>query len=159
MTPANPALVEPSLEDALSAVRQALVLPEATRSQWLCSLRQISKALDRPLALLPARWTALRIPVDRLHHAQLGISAKTLANHKANLKAALRWLHHETGGPVRGAPLIPEWATLRDGIKDHGPRARLYGLMRYCSAKGILPRHVPDEVVQSYLEIGRASGW
>src|ERR687897_270657 len=105
MTAVHPALVEPSLEDALDAINRAPLLPEATRQQWLCSVRQIARALDRPLAVLPARWTALRIPVDRLHHAQLEISAKTLANHKANLKAALRWMQGETGGPVRGAPL------------------------------------------------------
>src|SRR5215210_1659920 len=151
MNVVDSALVEPSLEDALAAIARARFLTEATRQQWLCSVRQIAKALDRPLAVLPARWTALRIPVDRLHHAQLEISAKTLANHKANLKAALRWMHGETGGPVRGAPLIPEWAKLRDGIPDRGPRARLYGLMRYCSAKGIQPQHVTSEVVESYL--------
>src|SRR5215212_10316909 len=143
MAVGDPALVEPSLEGALADIARAALLPEGIRQQWLCSIRQIAKALDRPLALLPARWTALRIPVDRLHHAQLEISAKTLANHKANLKAALRWMHGETGGPVRGAPLISHWAKLRDGIKDRGPRARLYGLMRYCSAKGILPRLRP----------------
>jgi integrase len=151
MTPVDPALVESSLEDAVGAIIRAPFLPEATRQQWLCSARQIAKALDRPLVLLPARWTALRIPVDRLHHAPLEISAKTLANHKANLKAALRWMHGETGGPVRGAPLISQWAKLRDGIPDRGPRARLYGLMRYCSAKGIQPQHVTTEVVESYL--------
>src|SRR5215210_4445239 len=142
MNAVDPALVEPSLEDALAAINQAHFLPEGIRQQWLCSVRQIAKALDRPLALLPARWTALRIPVERLHHAQLEISAKTLANHKANLKAALRWMHGETGGPVRGAPLVPQWAKLRDGITDRGPRARLYGLMRYCSARAILPQDV-----------------
>ena len=97
MAVGDPALVEPSLEDALADIARAPLLPEGIRQQWLCSIRQIAKALDRPLALLPARWTALRIPVDRLHHAPLEISAKTLANHKANLKAALRWLHGETG--------------------------------------------------------------
>src|SRR5215218_1082745 len=79
------------------------------------------------------------------------MTEKTLANHRAHLKAALRWLRGETGVPVRGAPLLPQWATLRDRIVDRGPRARLYGLMRYCSAKGILPEHVTDVVLESYL--------
>ena len=33
------------------------------------------------------------------------LSAKTLANHKANVRAALRWLGCEKGLPTRGAPL------------------------------------------------------
>jgi integrase len=151
MTVVGVSLVEPSLEDALAAIKAAPLLSDSTQQQWLCSIRQIAKALDRPPSVLPARWTALRIPVDRLHHAQLDITAKTLANHKANLKAALRWMQDKTGGPVRGAPLIPEWAKLRDGITDRGPRARLYGLMRHCSAKGILPQDVTTDVVESYL--------
>src|ERR671938_113664 len=84
-------LIERSLTDVIAAVEVAEDVTAETRKQWLCSIRQIAKALDRPLELLPARWTALRIPVSRLHYVPLGLSAKTLANHKANLKAALRW--------------------------------------------------------------------
>src|SRR5829696_1649120 len=131
---ASHALIEPSFADAI--VRMAASeLPEATRRQWVCSLRQVGRALDRPLTLVPARWTALWPQVSRLHHHPLGITPKTLANHKANVKAALRWFDGETGGLVRGAPLSPAWAKLRDSTPDRGCLARLYGLMRFCSAK------------------------
>ena len=98
-----PALIESSFADAIVRLESAADVPEGTRRQWICSLRQIGRALDRPLELVPARWTALRIPVSRLHHHPLGITPKTLANHKANVKAALRWFTGETGGPARGA--------------------------------------------------------
>src|SRR4051794_9177933 len=78
-----PALIEPSLEDVLEAIRNAADLPQA--AQWVCSLRQIAKARNCPLSLMPARWTALRLPIGRLHHGLLGMSAKTLANHRSNL--------------------------------------------------------------------------
>jgi hypothetical protein len=39
-------------------------------------LRQVSRALDRPPETIPARWTALRLPVSRLHHGVLGITPK-----------------------------------------------------------------------------------
>ena len=55
-----------------------------------CSLRRIAKFLERDLSQLPARLGALRYGIARLHHAQLGISRKTLQNHIANLKAAIR---------------------------------------------------------------------
>ena len=122
-----------------------------TRRHWLCSLRQIGKALDRPLELVPARWTAVRIPVGRLHHHPLGITAKTLANHRANVKAALRWFTGETGGPARGAPVSADWVRLRDSVENRGARARLYGLMRFCSAKQIAPSGISDAVLESYL--------
>src|SRR5689334_1801335 len=112
-TPPNPSavpLIEPSLADALAALEQGETLSPDIRRHWACSLRRIAEALDRPLALLPARWTALRVPVSRLHHAPLELTAKTLANHKANLKAALRWYAGEAHVPMRGAPLTPDWA-------------------------------------------------
>ncbi|WP_249152329.1 hypothetical protein [Bradyrhizobium liaoningense] len=43
------------------------------------------------------------------------------------------------------------WATLRDGIGDRGRRARLYGLMRYCSGRSLMPASVDDAVVADYL--------
>src|SRR5215217_3436625 len=104
---ASPPLIEPSLAEALAVIEGASALPPDTRRHWACSLRRIAEALDRPLELAPARWTALRIPVSHLHHAPLELTAKTLANHKANLKAALRWYAGEAHVPVRGAPSRP----------------------------------------------------
>jgi hypothetical protein len=148
--PSGP-LVELSLAAAIALIDKAEDLPSRTRAQWLCSLRQIAKALDRPLELIPARWTGLRLPVSRLHHLVLGMTAKTLANHKANLRAALRWISGETRLPTPGALLIPHWAKLLDEITDKGLRARLYGLARYASAKGVAPEETDDAFVRSYL--------
>ncbi len=144
-------LVELSLADAIALIEKAQDLPTQTQTQWVCSLRQIAKGLDRPLELIPARWTGLRLPVSRLHHLPLGITAKTLANHKANLRAALRWIGGETGLPARGVPLTAAWAKLLDQITDKGLRARLYGLARYASAKGVDPAEVDDTFVRAYL--------
>ena len=45
--------------------------------------------------MIPARWNSLRFSVGQLHHARVGVTAKTLANHKANVRAALRWFGKE----------------------------------------------------------------
>ena len=58
-------------------------------------------------------WTAIRLPVGQLHHARLGVTAKTVANHKANVAAALRWFGKEYNLPSRGVALSAEWAVLR----------------------------------------------
>jgi integrase len=147
----SPALLELSLDDAIAIVSGDASLPRTTRMQWICSLRQIGRWLDRPLCLIPARWTALRLPVERIHHVPLGLSLQTVRNHKSNLRAVLRYLRGEAGAPARGAPLSAGWAALRDAVVDRGRRARLYGLMRYASAKGIAPSEVTDEVLAQYL--------
>jgi Phage integrase family len=144
-------LLEPSIADSITAIEQAVELPEQTRRHWVCSLRQILKRLDRPAAVVAARLSSLRMLMGQLHHARIGVTAKTLQNHKSNVRAALRWFGKEHDVPVRGVPLLAEWATLRDGIEEGGQRARLYGLMRYCSGRGIAPVAVDDTTLNDYL--------
>jgi Phage integrase family len=143
--------LEPTFSVAMTAIEDAADLSASVKRHWVCSLRQIAKWLDRPVAVTPARWTAIRMPVSQLHHARLGVTAKTVANHKSNAAAALRWFGKEYNVPVRGVPLSVDWATLRDGIGDRGRRARLYGLMRYCSGRGLMPVVVDGAVVADYL--------
>ena len=75
--------------------------------------------------------------------------AKTLANHKSNVRAALRWFGKEHDVPQRGVRLSPDWARFRDGL-DKRIRDRLYSFVRYCSARGIGPSSVDDEIFDEY---------
>src|ERR1019366_3308814 len=100
------ALLEPSFAELIAAIEQAAELSEQRRRHWVCSLRQIAKWLDRPAAVIPARWRSVRISVVQLHHARVGVTAKTLANHKSNVRAALRWLGKEHGVPAAGGTPI-----------------------------------------------------
>jgi integrase len=143
--------LEPTFSVAMTAIENAADLSASVQRHWVCSLRQIAKWLDRPAEVTPARWTAIRLPVGQLHHARLGVTAKTVANHKSNVAAALRWFGKEYNVPSRGVALSAEWAELRDGIGDRGRRARLYGLMRYCSGRSLMPVSVDDAVVANYL--------
>src|ERR1035438_6123385 len=102
MTPTT-ALLEPSFVALIAAIEQAADLSEQRRRHWVCSLRQIAKWLDRPAEVIPARWHSVRFSVAQLHHARLGISAKTLSNHKSNVKGALRWYGKEHDVPQQGA--------------------------------------------------------
>ena len=126
------------------------IFSEQRRRHWSCSLRQIAKWLDRPAEVIPARWQSVRISVSQLHHARVGVTAQDRwQNHKANIRAALRWFGKEHDVPQRGARLSAEWATLRDRI-DSRLRDRIYSLMRYCSARGVLPSAVDDEIFADY---------
>jgi integrase len=149
--PHKPALLEPSFVEAIVAIEQSADLSKNTKRHWVCSLRQIAKWLDRPFEMVPARWTSIRMPVGQLHHARVGVTAKTVANHRANVAAALRWFGKEHHVSPRGVALSAVWATLRDGIGDDGCRRRLYGLMRYCSGRGLEPTAVDDAALGDYL--------
>src|SRR5258708_16455710 len=101
--------------------------------------------------MVPARWTWMRSPVGHVNHIRVGVTAKTVANHRANVAAALRWFGKEHHVSARGVALSAVWATLRDGIGDDGCRRRLYGLMRYCSGRGLEAAAVDDAVLGDYL--------
>ena len=131
-------LLEPSFFDLIAAVEQAVELSQQRRRHWVCSLRQIAKWLDRPVTVIPARWPAIHKSAALLHPARIQVTAKTLANHKSNVRAALRWFGKEHHVPQRGVRLSAGWVRLCDGLDKH-LRCRLYSLIRYCSARRIDP--------------------
>jgi integrase len=144
-------LFEPSFADAIAAIEQADELSRSKRTHWTCSLRQISKGLDRPPECIAARWGAVAIQVNQLHHTGNGVEWKTLANHKSNAKAALIWFCKDRGLPLRGAPLRPEWVQLRRRLTDHSRLAKLSGFLRYCSFKNVSPGQVDETVLDDYM--------
>jgi integrase len=141
-------LLEPSFLDLLAVIERG-ELPEQRRRHWICSLRQIAKWLDRPAAVIPARWSSVRISIGHLHHGRVGVTSKTLANHKANVSAALRWFGGGHTATQHGVPLSAEWARFGDQL-DKRIRDRLYNLIRYCSARRIRPASVNDAIFDEY---------
>jgi len=142
-------LLEPSFADLIAAIAQAAELSAQRRRHWVCSLQQIARWLDRPATVIPARWNAVQLSVGQLHHVRVGVTAKTLANHKSNIRAALRWFGKERDVPQRGVRLSPEWARFCDRLEKR-IRSRLYSLIRYCSARRIGPSSVDDEIFEKY---------
>src|SRR5690242_4839362 len=105
----DPVLIETSFADAITIIAAVDELSEQTRRHWSTSLRQIAKAFDKPLKIIPARYSAVRADLGQLHYAPGGLTAKTLQNHKSNAKSALLWLAREKGIPKHGAPLTTPW--------------------------------------------------
>jgi integrase len=147
--------LEPSFADAIAAIEKSSELTASRRTHWACSLRKIAEALGRPPENIAARWGAVALRLNQLHHAQAGTAWKTLANHKSNAKAALFWFQKDEGLPSRGMALGPEWKKLRRRLKDRSRLAKLSGLIRYCSLKGITPDEVDDAMIDGYMAYRR----
>ena len=147
----NPILIETSFADAIAIIAAASELPEQTRKHWPSSMRQIAKALDKPMEVIPARYSAVRADLLGLHHVPAGLTAKTMQNHKSNTKSALLWLAREKAVPEHGAPLTVEWEARRVAAKDGVARSRLSSFMRYCSANDISPAEVDDVAVDRFV--------
>jgi hypothetical protein len=148
----TPTLIETSFADAIAIIAAALELSEHVRIHWPSSMRQVAKFIDRSTKDIPARYSAIRAHLSKLHHAPAGLTAKTLQNHKSNTKSALLWLAREKGVPEHGAPLTAAWETLRAGVKDRLVRSRLSSIMRYCSANNIPPTEVDEAVVDRFVD-------
>jgi integrase len=145
-------LIEKSFADAIAIIAAANELPEHTRRHWPTSLRKIAQALDKPLEVIPARYSAVRADLIHLHHVPAGLTAKTLANHKSNVKSALLYLAREKGIPQYGAPLNPEWQRLMAQIADSLLRSRLSSFVRFCSANAITSTAVDETVVDRFMD-------
>ena len=98
----------------------------------------------RPPEGIAARWGAVALKVNLLHHAN---SAPQGERQSGDLLVSRR-----AGTAAAGArPLLPEWQPLRRGLKDLSRRGKLSGLIRYCSLKGIIPSAVDEAVVDAYM--------
>jgi integrase len=144
-------VVESSIADVLKAIEEATGLAASKKTHWSCSLRQICNEIGRPPETIAGRWSAVNSPIQQLHHARVGCNPKTLANHKANARAALFWFAGVKNLPKRGSALSPSWASLWAKIPDEFRRDRLSGPIRYASAKGIEPEEIKEEFLGEYM--------
>ena len=72
----RPSLLEPSFADYSLRSNSRLRCPRRRGLSWASALRQIAKALEKPIESLPARLTAMRSNLERLHDATVGANAK-----------------------------------------------------------------------------------
>ena len=152
------ALNEPSLADAIVHIEQSEALSPDQRSHWTCSMRFVARALDRPPSLIAARWMAVRPRLEEMHPSQLGVTPKTFANHRANVRAALNLFCAEKNVPRSGTSLSAPWSSLWASIDGVPTRKQLSRFFRYLSANGILPEAVDDAVAEAFLDDWQKTG-
>jgi Phage integrase family len=150
--PGNAGLIEPSFQDAIQMIAASEELPEQAKRHWMTSLRQFAKAMDRPLEIIPARYSAVRNDLAKWHHVPAGLTAKTVMNHRSNVKGTLLWLAREKGIPEHGAQLTAAWEELRAKVKDALIRSRLSSFIRYCSANNVTPAEVDEITVDKFID-------
>jgi hypothetical protein len=148
----NPTALEPSFADAIKAIAVATDLPAEIRRHWCSSLTGIARAFDQPSELIPARYSAVRARMAALHHVPMNWTAKTVSNHRSNVKAALIWFRKEKDVLPHGARLSPSWDRLRAQLTDPSTRYRLLPLMRFCSGFGIEPKAIDEAVIERYMD-------
>ena len=102
-------------------------------------------------ASIPAHVTFLRGMFDRIHPEQSGISRKRLQNIKSDVRFALLHAGLMGQGQTYMAPLTAEWQGLFDTLLDRQFKYGLSRFMRFCSAQGIAPEAVDDQISDAFL--------
>ncbi len=147
----TPLLIEPSFAEGITVIAAASEVPEQKRRHWTTSLRQIAKMLDKPLELIPARYSAVRADLAHLHHVpamrqDAGQSSKqresrlALVGEREGHPRTRRTVDGRMGGAAAEGPgspcalqaLIPDAVLLGEQYRAHrggGVRRRaLHGL-------------------------------
>jgi hypothetical protein len=110
----------------------------------------VSRWFNLPATAIPANLEFLRRLLAAFSPAAVGATPKRVSNVKCELTFALRHL----GLLARGsylAPLTPEWQALWGRLPDKYARTALSRFFRYCSAEGVPPTLVTDEVAAAFL--------
>ncbi len=155
----NISIGEPTFADLIAAIASSDSLSAEHRVHWATSLRQMAGYLDRPTSTLPARISAISGAVRRLHPQQLGVNAKTFANHRANVRSALLWANRQSEGDGRKAPMAVAYRDLLDGVENRHVKDVLSPLFRFLSAFGIRPKDVSDAQVDDFISSRKLTGF
>ena len=136
-----------NLADLLKLIETDAELKPQRRRNICSSIRGLGNLMNRNLPYLPAHPGFYRKMFKELHPEHCGLSKSRIANIKSDVLFALKHVGCIDGARTYMAPLTEEWQALWDKAEYAG-RLRLYAsrLMHFCSARGILPEQVDDDV-------------
>ena len=132
-----------TLADVLATVSTNRGLSEIRRRDLASAIKSAARLLKRNPSEIGADTSLLRERLAAIHPEQAGISAKRLANIKADLAAALRVALLTTRRPRR-VHRTPEWETLLASLEQPWQRYSLSRLATFCSMRRIAPIDVDD---------------
>jgi integrase len=155
---------DPFLDPAIPSLSKVLTtfesLPSETasrKSRARTAVATFSRLLKKGADQIPASGVYLRQRFMQIRHSPTGLSPKSLANCKSELRYLLKVVLGK-GAPSALAPMSPEWAQLRALIRNEPSYWQLSRFMTYCSVAGLHPGDVDDQIVQRFLDALKASG-
>ena len=153
---ANP--TAPTLADALAMLAGRTSVDDGRRKTWDAAIATFARLLDRSPSTLPASLPALRPFLAALTPASTGLSAKTLANTKSLVKAALTHLGLHRRVRADGAPLAPEWELLYRQLEDRRFRNGLSRFIHYANRLELAPDQINQALLDQFVAELRSSG-
>ncbi len=138
----------PTLAEVADRVR-ASKLSESRKRDLLSALRRVAELLKTELRHVPADVASLREKLAPMTPAEAGVSAKTLANLRANLLAAVATSGIGMRIAAHKKARSPSWVRLLEAA----PLSARHGLSRFsawCSEREIAPEAVDMATFESF---------
>jgi integrase len=154
----SPATSQPdilTMADILDLVSAEGSLSPTRRRDLTSAINRFCQMLGRDPALMRCDFQVVKSAFETLHPAQVGVSRKTLQTLKSNVLAALRHATGNNGRVTNRQKLNPVWQERMNRLPNRRFRTALSRLARYCSAKGIAPKDVCDDVVDAFMNYVR----
>jgi integrase len=140
----------PSIAAVIQRIGEDMQLSAPRRAALASALRTMARLLGQDPQVMPAMPGIYRSRIAKLTPAGTGLSAKRLANIRSDVLFALRRYGIIT--PRCALPaLSPPWRTVWDMLNKY-QRCGLSRFMRWCSAVGVEPDDLDDEVVTRFLK-------
>ena len=141
-----------TLADLVQFIRATHGLSPTRSRDLISSIIRLASWIGAPPDSLPADGRRLRHRLAQLHHAQICVSEKTLANAKANLRAGLALASGIFPGARQAGSLSPIWQRLRDMLPPNTKYVyHLSRLITWCSKLAITTDDVDDVVLGRFL--------
>ena len=143
---------ELSLADVSAALDLDETLTPTRRRDLRSAIRRFAKYVGRDPAMIRAHMRDIACAIRRINPVQVGIDAKTLANIKSDLARALRVVGVNTSKYTKQVEFTDCWSMLYGPLEQPRLQRGLSRLFRYCSAVGIEPDEVDDEVLSEFRQ-------
>lgn len=154
MTPRNP-FAHPdalTLAHVLARLEADTSFPLQRRRDLCSAVRTVGRWFNLGLTEIPANYEFLRRGFKNFHPRFANVRQRRLENVRSFLTAALQHVGIPTNRQTYLAPLAPKWQALFDRLPTSYDRTSLSRFMRYCSAAGIGPEDVTDEVSTDFRD-------
>ena len=144
---------QPSLADLIARVEAAPDLPRTIRQNWCWALRTVARVAGKAPAAIPAHPDFLRRLMGKAAPGSMGLGTGAWNNAKSLTGKAMAWAGLISIPGRYQAPYTPEWSKLWLLLPSKSALAvQLTRPFHYCSANGIQPEDMSDEVLRQFYE-------
>ena len=137
--------------DVIDRIEADHKLPLRSRRNWTLALRAMARAIGKEPTAVPAHPEFLRKTLDRAAPASVGLSRAAWNNARSLVGKSLRWAGLTSIPNHYQAAFSPAWSELWVRLPTGTALSfQLSRLLHFCSAQGIEPDHVNNEVLDRF---------